>query len=129
MLSVGTLQVFAQKVLRLNRLIDSVLTTRYNRVDLDTNYVTRPQTKWTLIGRYNMSGTRIKTKGNDDSRHFESEFQANYKSTISASVSYMGLSLSLALQFTHLPALAKMTFCPLATRNGVSAPTLDSDYN
>lgn len=97
MLSVGTLQVSGQKIFRLNRLIDSVLTARYHRVDIDTNYVTRPQTKWTLMGRFNISGSRIMTKGNDNGQHIESEFKADNKSTISAGVSYMGLSLSFAL--------------------------------
>ena len=33
--------------------IDSFLTVRYQRANIDTNYVTRPQTKWALTGRVN----------------------------------------------------------------------------
>ena len=63
MLLAGMQDVSAQKVFKLNRFVDSVLTVRYHRADIDTNYVTRPQTKWTLMGRFNMSGAKINAKG------------------------------------------------------------------
>ena len=96
-LIVGTLQVDAQKLFGINRVIDSVLTARYRRADIDTLYVTRPQTKWALMGRMNVSGSQIKAIGIDYGQHFESEMKANEKATLSIGVSYLGLSLSLAL--------------------------------
>lgn len=93
----GTLQASAQKVYKLNRFVDSVLTVRYWRANIDTNYVTRPQTKWTLVGRFNVSGARIRSTGTDNGQHFETKLQADYKSTVSVGVSYLGMSLNLSL--------------------------------
>ena len=93
----GTQQVSSQKIFKINRLVDSVLSVRYHRVDIDTNYVVRPQTKWTLLGRVNLSGARISTKGVEEGRHFSSEMTADSKLTISAGVSFMGLTLSFAI--------------------------------
>lgn len=86
-----TVQADAQKVFGLNRFVDSVLMVRYHRANIDTNYVIRPQTKWTLIGRGNISGSRIKAKGHGNGRSFESELTADYKTTLSVGVSYLGL--------------------------------------
>ena len=97
MLLAGTADVSAQKVFKLNRFVDSILTTRYQRANIDTNYVTRPQTKWTLMGRFNLSGAKITAKGGQEGRHFESEMKAEYKSTVSVGVSYLGLSLNLSV--------------------------------
>ena len=97
MLLAGMQDVSAQKVFKLNRFVDSVLTVRYHRADIDTNYVTRPQTKWTLMGRFNMSGAKINAKGVQEGKHFESEMKADYKSTVSVGVSYLGLSLNLSI--------------------------------
>ena len=97
MLHAGTVDVSAQKVFKVNRFVDSILTTRYQCADIDTNYVIRPQTKWTLMGRFNVSGAKITAKGGQEGRHFESEMKAEYKSTISVGVSYLGLSLNLSI--------------------------------
>ncbi|MCR4957015.1 MAG: DUF4421 domain-containing protein, partial [Prevotella sp.] len=87
----------AQKIFHLNRFVDSVLTKRYLQADIDTNYVTRPKTKWTLTGRLNVSGAKIEAEGMDNGQHFHSEMQANRKATLCMGVSYLGLSLSAAL--------------------------------
>lgn len=86
-----------QKAFRLNHLVDSVLTAKYWRADIDTCYITRPRTKWTLMGRLNVSGARIKNEGMQHGQHFASELQADYKSTLCAGVSYLGMSASFAL--------------------------------
>ncbi|MBQ3752687.1 MAG: DUF4421 family protein [Prevotella sp.] len=78
--------------------LDSALTSRYNRnKGIDTAYIVRPQTKWTVVGRINMSGAALETKGIDNGQHFNSEMIAEYKSTFSVAVSYLGVSLSVAL--------------------------------
>lgn len=78
--------------------MDSALTSRYNRnKGIDTAYIMRPQTKWTVVGRINVSGANIETEGVDNGQHFNSEMIADYKSTVSVAVSYLGLSLSAAL--------------------------------
>lgn len=92
----GMQHISAQKRNTFHR-IDSILTTRYQRADIDTNYIVRPQTKWVLTGRLNISGAKITAQGDEDGRQFESEMTADYKSTISVGVSYLGLSLNLAI--------------------------------
>ena len=92
-----TVQADAQKVFSFNRLVDSVLMVRYHRADIDTNYVVRPQTKWTLIGRGNISGARIKAKGQENGKSFDSKLTADYKTTLSVGVSYLGLGFNLSI--------------------------------
>ena len=87
--------------------IDSILILRYHKGDVDTAYVMRPQTKWTVTARMNVSGTKLEAEGMDRSalplgsskndRHFKSEMEADRKATLSVGVSYLGFSLSVAL--------------------------------
>lgn len=77
--------------------VDSMLTRRYNKGNIDTVYVTRPKTKWTVTARFNVSGVVIKTKGIENNTHFNSEMKADYKSTVSLRVGYLGFSLSMSL--------------------------------
>lgn len=92
-----TIPVVAQKTYKINRYVDSVLTLRYWRANIDSNYVTRPHTKWTLTGRYNVTGSDIQTEGKGSDGHFVSHLEAERKSTLSVGVSYLGLSLNLSL--------------------------------
>ena len=78
--------------------IDSTLAAHYFRNgDIDTLFITRPQTKWTLVGRLNVSGAKIEAEGIDNSHHFNSEMTADYKTTVSLGVSYLGLSVNMSL--------------------------------
>ena len=77
--------------------IDNSLSLRYYKGNIDTMYIMRPQTKWTFTTRINVSGTKIETKGTDNGQHFKSELEASRKATLSVGVSYLGLSLSAAL--------------------------------
>ena len=52
-----TSDVRAQKLLRLLHYADSMLTARYRSSDIDTAYIMRPQTKWTLTARKNWLST------------------------------------------------------------------------
>ena len=77
-----------------------MLSARYyrNKGDIDTNFIRRPQTKWTITTRANLSGTRIEAEGVVESgEHFKSQMTADMKSTLSLGVSYLGLSLNLSL--------------------------------
>ena len=86
---------------------DSLLTVRYRKGGIDTAYVMRPQTNWTVRARLNVSGAEIGTEGVDRSalplgpsesgRHFKSEMEANRKTTLSFGVSYLGISLNASL--------------------------------
>lgn len=88
------LPLSAQSLLRR---VDSVLTANYRKVNYDTAYLTRPQTKWTLRARMNLSGLAIEAEGIDNGQNFDSELVANSKATLSLGVSYLGVSLNLAL--------------------------------
>ena len=77
--------------------IDSVLAQNYHKGNIDTTYITRPKTKWTINARYNLSGAKIESEGIDLGQHFKSEMTADYKSTISVGVSYLGFSLNMSL--------------------------------
>ena len=77
--------------------LDNVLTENYRTVKYDTAYIVRPQTKWTVIARLNVSGATIETEGIDNGQYYQSEMEANSKATLSLGVGYQGFLLSLAL--------------------------------
>ena len=77
--------------------LDSILTQNYLKGDIDTTYIVRPQTKWTVTARVNVSGSKIEAEGIENGQYFKSEMEANRKTTLSVGVSYLGLSLSAAL--------------------------------
>ncbi|MBQ6063937.1 MAG: DUF4421 family protein [Prevotella sp.] len=77
--------------------VDSILTVNYRKGDVDTAYIMRPSTKWTVTARMNVSGAKIEAEGIDQDSHFNSEMKADYKSTVSLRLSYLGFSLSTAL--------------------------------
>ena len=89
-----SLPLFAQSILQR---VDSILTRKYHKGDIDTVYIMRPQTKWTITARLNVSGAKIEAKGINEDRHFKSEMEANRKTTLSVGVSYLGFTLSAAL--------------------------------
>lgn len=84
----------AQKLRKLYHLADSILTARYWRSNIDTNYVTRPETKWTIVGQYNLAGARLRIDGTSGGQTELMDFTTDVKSTVSVNVSYRGLSLS-----------------------------------
>ena len=78
--------------------VENTLSARYNNMDgIDTAYISRPATKWTVTARMNVSGTKIEAKGIENSHHFKAELEADKKATLSLGVSYLGFSLSLGL--------------------------------
>ena len=94
LLTAQTSEATAQDILQR---IDSLLSRRYYKGDLDTTYIVRPQTKWTVTARFNVSGAKIEAEGMDNGQHFKSEMEADRKATLSVGVSYLGFSLSAAL--------------------------------
>ena len=90
-------EVQAQKFKRMLHRIDSVLSVRYHRSKIDTMYITRPETKWTLKGIISLSGAAVEVEGKEFGRSVTSRMDADYKSTLSVSANYLGVSLSLSL--------------------------------
>ena len=76
---------------------DSILAKKYSKNDIDTTYLMRPQTKWTVRLRMNVSGSDIRADGYENDEHFAAKMKAERKGTISAGVSYLGFSLNMAL--------------------------------
>ena len=66
--------------------VDNMLSERYRKGNIDSAYIVRPSTKWTVSARINESGTKIKTEGVENGSHFTSELTADYKSTLSLAV-------------------------------------------
>ena len=87
----------AQKFKRMMHRIDSMLSVRYHRSDIDTMYITRPATKWTVRGRFNIFGAGVEIEGKELGKSFKSKMDADHKKTISIGVNYLGVSVSLSL--------------------------------
>ena len=81
------------------RKIDRLLDKRDMRADAktDTTYVGRPEGRWTVKLRMNVSGTNILTRGLIGGGPFTTRLYADAKTTVGASVSYRGLSLGFSL--------------------------------
>lgn len=82
--------------------LDDMMTRRYRKGNIDTAYIIRPETKWTIKARLNVSGAKIETEGIENGQHFKSEMEAQRKTTISLGVSYLGLSVSASLNPAQL---------------------------
>ena len=97
--AIALLPIFASECSAQNIIqrIDNILSLRYHKGNIDTAYITRPQTKWTITARINESGAEIEAKGMDGGQRFKSEMEANRKATLSLGVSYLGITLSAAL--------------------------------
>lgn len=55
-----------------------------------------------ISARANVSGAKIESEGMDQGVHFKSEMEAYQKATLSLGVSYLGISLSVALNPAEL---------------------------
>lgn len=87
----------AQGVWRGVQRVDSMLTARYRRGNIDSAYIIRPQTKWTVTGRLNVSGSEVEIEGKEYGEPFHSKMSSAYKSTLSVGVNYLGVTLNVAL--------------------------------
>ena len=90
-------QLNAQGLWGVVKRADSLLAARYRRGNVDTAYVVRPATNWTLTARLNMSATLLEMEGRQDGTPFTSKMQADYKTTFSVGVNYLGVAVSLSL--------------------------------
>ena len=83
--------------------IDSVLTARYKRFDADKNYVIRPPQRITLKATYTASGTSISSDGYQaDGTKSKTWLNSDYRSTVSMSATYRGITLGLSLSPSQL---------------------------
>lgn len=94
LMSLTATPLSAQSLLRR---ADSILSQRYYNSRIDTLFIVRPQTKWTLRTRLNFSGARIETEGIENGQKISTVMVAQKKTTISVGATYLGVSLYLAL--------------------------------
>lgn len=76
---------------------DSALAARYNKADIDTAFLARPQNRWTFKARINVAGTRFKIHSMQDGNPVDAHMTADRKATASLSVSYRGITVGGAL--------------------------------
>lgn len=98
-----------RRLARTDRLLfrgDSLLAANYSKVKYDTLYITRPNARWTIKLRGNLSGAGLTTKTNATagsaeatpaSVHRQNEVMADCRGTLSAAVAYRGLGLGVAV--------------------------------
>ena len=66
----------------------------YRGAEVDTSFVMRPSTRWTLKGRMQMSSYVLSTNGSYNGTHFSSSLGTDVSAKVSLSASYLGLTLS-----------------------------------
>lgn len=76
---------------------DSLFAEKYKRKSFDTLYMSRPQERWTFKLRTNVSGAKLVTLGQYNGQPHEMEVKADCRATLSAGVSYRGISFGLSL--------------------------------
>lgn len=86
---------------------DSLLAGRYARVNYDTLYIHRPPGRWTVKFRGNVSGSTIETEGRKDNTPFRAHVESDYRGTMSAALTYRGISLALAINPAKLAGRSK----------------------
>ena len=84
-----------------------MLSARYFRIPYDTNYVARPEGRWTLKLRYNQTGNSIHAKGTLNDIYSKANLKTSMKNTISLGASYRGLSASFALNPAKMKGIYK----------------------
>lgn len=63
----------------------------------DTLYIRRPPGTWTIKLRGNVSGSAIETEGRRSGTAFKAHVESDYRGTMSAAVTYRGITLGLAI--------------------------------
>ncbi|MBQ9558590.1 MAG: DUF4421 family protein [Bacteroidaceae bacterium] len=75
--------------------VDKWLCDRYYNVSVDTNYIARPQTRWTVTVPYNLTGATVYTRGTMGGEEMRMRSAYKCKNTIGLAGSYTGISLAL----------------------------------
>lgn len=77
--------------------VDNVLAERYYRTSYDTNYVVRPEGRWTLKLKGNQTGNSIHAKGTINEVYSRADLSTSHKTTISIAAGYRGISASYSI--------------------------------
>ena len=76
---------------------DSLLAANYNKVKYDTNYIARPDARWTIKLRGNLSGADLQTIAKTYGLESKTKVMADCRGTLSMAVAYRGVGLGLAV--------------------------------
>lgn len=76
---------------------DSLLAANYHKVKYDTAYIGRPDARWTIKYRGNLSGADMRTTNVTDGVQNRSRVTADCRGTLSMAVAYRGLGLGVAV--------------------------------
>lgn len=76
---------------------DSLLAANYNKVKYDTNYIARPNARWTIKLRGNLSGADLLTTAKTNGLESKTKVMADCRGTLSMAVAYRGVGLGLAV--------------------------------
>ena len=76
---------------------DSLLAANYHKVKYDTAYIGRPDARWTIKYRGNLSGADMRTTTVTDGVENRSRVTADCRGTLSMAVAYRGLGLGVAV--------------------------------
>ncbi|MCF0198443.1 MAG: DUF4421 family protein, partial [Bacteroidaceae bacterium] len=76
---------------------DRALDKIYGKPSYDTLFIGKPEERWTVKVRTNISGTSIGTGGIYDGERFHSELYSRHRATVSGAFDYRGLGLTLSV--------------------------------
>ncbi len=76
---------------------DSLLAAKYNKKTFDTAYIARPDARWTVKLRGNVSSAAIHTKTLVEGVEHQTEVMSEVRGTLSVAVSYRGVGLGFAV--------------------------------
>lgn len=86
---------------------DSLLAANYRKKNIDTAYVTRPDARWTIKFRGNLSGAMLETRSETGGVLNVTKLHSDYRGTLSVAVAYRGLALGLAVNPAKLAGRCK----------------------
>ncbi|MGX8713471.1 MAG: DUF4421 family protein [bacterium] len=83
--------------------IDNYLKQRYQRINYDTNYIGRPDYRWTIKARPKLSLFGVKTMSTpEDDEVMKTDLRSSLKGKVSFSLGYSGITLSASAKPEHL---------------------------
>lgn len=87
---------------------DSLLAAKYNKKSFDTAYITRPDARWTIKLRGNISNAVLETTARDaQGVEHNTRLHSEVRGTVSMAVAYRGMALGLAVNPAKLAGKSK----------------------
>jgi len=86
---------------------DSLLAKSGGKVNFDTLYMARPQGRWVIKWRANLSGAELHASGVNSQTTFNGSARSAYRGTLSMAVAYRGIGLAAAINPAKLAGKSK----------------------